>query len=262
MSEHEPPTLEPANAQKRSRINSQRVSAPAVIGVLVFMIGAILFGIWGPRMQQRNTLTPGIPLEELVNAVINDFAVSLYGIQQSQDTTPVGTQDALGVIDRTFGEDVPLPNLKDAGWELMRARPIASLDGAKGVSGVRLIYSSPAIPRREWVVIHLIPDPQRWSHFDALGRQVILSPRSRIDEILEFDPGRQLGISLICRDAYVIVVTSLNPDDAELIADVLEEEVNQPPTIDGIEESQPSRGSPMADSAKISLLEYSVCRSA
>ena len=262
MSEHESPTLEPTNAEKRSRINAQRVSAPAVVGVLLFMIGAILFGIWGPRMQQRNTLTPGIPLEELVNAVISDFAKSLYGIQQSQDIIPVGIQDALSVIDRRFEEDVPLPNLTDEGWELMRARSIISLGGSKEVSGVRLIYSSPAIPRREWLVIHLIPNPQRWSHFDALGRHAILSAGSRIDEIFEFDLGQELGVSLICRDTYVLVITALNPEDAKRIGDVLEEVTDQPSSIDSIQESQPSPGSPLADSAKISLLEYSVCRSA
>ena len=261
MPEHEPPTFESAKAGIRSRINSQRISVPAVLGVLLFMVSAILFGIWGPRMQQRNTLSPGIPLKELVDAVINDFAISLYGIQQSRDTTPVGAQDALGVIDGTFGEGVALPNLDGEGWELMRARPIGSLDGAEGASGVRLIYSSPDNPQEEWLVIHLIPDPQRWSHYDALGRQVIFSPGARIDEILEFDLGRQLGISLICRDGYLIAVTSLNPDDAATVADVLEE-VDTPSTIDGIEESKPSHGSPMSDSAKISLLKYPVCRSA
>ncbi len=262
MSRREPPSFQSPLGGIQSRINSQRVSAPAVLGVLLFMVGAILFGIWGPRMQQRSTLTPGIPLEELVNAVINDFAISLYGIQQSPDTTPVGTNDALGIIGRTFGEDVMLPNLEDQGWELMRARPVESLDGSQGISAVRLIYSRPDVSREEWLVMHLIPDPQRWAHYDGLGRQVILSPGAKIDEILEFDLGRQLGISMLCRDRYLIVVTSLDPDDAAIVTRALEDNEDGAPKTDGNEETRPSKGSSIVDSTKISLFKGLVCRSA
>ena len=263
MSESEPPPFQSSRERIRSRINSQRVSTPAVLGVLLFMIGAILFGIWGPRMHQRNTLNPGIPLQVLVDAVINDFAISLYGIQQSKETAPVGYQDALGVLDRTFGEIATLPNLEEQGWKLMRARPITSLDGAEGVSGVRLIYGvlDTRAPE-QWLVMHLISDPQRWSHFDGLGRKVILSPGSRIDDVVTFDLGQQLGISLVCRSDYVLLVTSFNPNDAAMAVDALENEVLTPTPIDGIDPSEPSDRSSVVDSSKISLLKGQLCRSA
>lgn len=212
---------QPPEDEKASGANSRgihHVSIPAVFGVLLFVIGAIAFGIWGPRMGQRVLNVNGQPLEDLIAAVVQNHRIAMRAGIYPGVATPLHHEEARSIIEKYINVEVAVPDLKELGWTL-RAADGAWGDLSQAPRTVELIYTRQGQGRQNYLLAHLIIDPENWLHFDALGRQVPLTPHSRIDDVRDLGEGYEFGISVVCLPTYAVVVTSLDPKGASEVAD-------------------------------------------
>lgn len=211
----------PHEDEKASGASSRRiqhVSIPAVFGVLLFVIGAIAFGIWGPRMGQRVLNVNGHPLGDLIDAVIQNHAAAMREGRYRDEATPLHHEEVRHITEKYMDVEVAMPDLTELGWTLCTA-DVAWSDLRQAPRTVELIYTRQDQARQEYLLAHLLIDPEIWLHFDALGRQVPLTPHSRIDDARDLGEGFELGISVVCLPQYAVVVTSLDPKGASEVAD-------------------------------------------
>lgn len=200
------------------RAGSQRVSIPAVIGVMLFVAGAIAFGIWGPRMEQRIQMVTGQPLQDLVDVVIQDHVIALHeGRLRAEE--PIHPEEARSIISKNLGSEAFLPDLSVHGWTLLNAEN--AWNNQDEMAAVRLMYQGLKGQPQQRLMVHLVSSPENWVHFDSLGRQILLTPLSRIDEIIELGGGNELGISIVCFPTYAVIVTALDPRDASEAANAI-----------------------------------------
>ena len=211
---HPPDSLKHA---ANGRAGNQRISIPAVIGVMLFVAGAIAFGIWGPRMEQRIQIVTGKPLQDLVDEVIQDHVIALHegGLRAYE---PIHREEARSIISKNMGTEAFLPDLGAQGWTLLNAAPWNTQDE---MAAVRLMYQGPEGRPQQHLMVHLVSSPENWVHFDSLGRQVPLTPLTRIDEAIELGGRNELGISIVCFPTYAVIVTSLDPRDASEAANAI-----------------------------------------
>ena len=173
------PQSNPTSPRKQDRI-----SVLAVFGVLVIVAGSVLFGIYGPRMRQRVLIASGLPLSELIDVMVRDSVISgnlgLWGA----DEPALHPEELKAVVSRVFPQGTKIPPMEAIDWRLLKAEDLQDLLGT-GISAVRLTYQSPAEDGSRVLIAYLVPDPSRWFHFDALGRQTPLIPGARVDEQVE-----------------------------------------------------------------------------
>jgi hypothetical protein len=200
------------------RAGNQRISIPAVIGVMLFVAGAIAFGIWGPRMEQRIQIVTGQPLQDLVDVVIKDHVIALHegGLRAEE---PIHPEEARSIISHHMGTEAFLPDLRAQGWTLLNAENASNSE--EEMAAVRLMYQGPEGRPQQRLMVHLVSSPENWVHFDSLGRQVPLTPLTHIDEAIELGGGNELGISIVCFPTYAVIVTSLDSRDASEAANAI-----------------------------------------
>ena len=233
---HDPDAQVPQEPQdvQGTRSRDRKVSFPAVLGVLGFVLGAIAFGILGPRMEQRVSMVPGHPLEDLVGLVIQDHYIAWGRAMGRARPEPINEEEALGILQKRMGPSVALPQLKAQGWELFDAEE-AWASGLDSPGAIRLTYTGAREGAgRKLLMVHLVQEPWGWIHFDQLGRQVPLAPGSRIDEMVGLAEGSKLGVSIICLPSHAAIVTALDPRDAIEAADHI---LGMPGRNDDLEES-------------------------
>ncbi|MCH2162864.1 MAG: hypothetical protein MK085_13470, partial [Phycisphaerales bacterium] len=194
MSEHEPSRVEGGHDSSK---RAPGISILAVLGVFLLVVGAIVFGTFGPRMRQRVMIPPGRPLAELIEITVHDSG----GWSSRRDAPSIHPEEARSVIGRRFGDDVGPPDLEESGWMLRQAADVRDLMGT-GISVIRLNYQNIENTRAGMLVVYMVPDPGRWVHFDALGRQIPLMPGTRVDDLVELGGGQVLGTSILCLDGY------------------------------------------------------------
>jgi hypothetical protein len=177
---------------------------------------AILFGIYGPRMQQRGVpLLDGTPLADLLQA-ISRSAVTSPPIKVDERTDPLEmTRAATRDLGEVLGPGIEPPVLEEVGLALVGSTIERDL---VGTSGVQLTYESRKSGER--VFIFEVADAARFTHFDPLGRHLPLLPGARVLE--EIDQGvERLGLVILGIDGHATVIIAINLEKAILIADVI-----------------------------------------
>ena len=66
-----------------------RISTTAVIISLLSVCGAVLFGIFGPKIADRLTLLGGIPLSEVMAAAAEFSGPAQIALRQQESATPL-----------------------------------------------------------------------------------------------------------------------------------------------------------------------------
>lgn len=202
-----------------------RVSPIAVLGTLLLVAGAIVFGVHGPRMGQRGVRIQGIPATSLRDAVLDQVLgdhggdpAHPHGFASAASEPGVVVESAIGHLGSVFGPAVEPPVLGEVGFDLVGARRVEVL----GHAAVRLDYRSGASGRL--AVLFEIADPLDFIHFDDRGRQQPLLPGTRIQETLHLGAGRGPGglpsftLVILASDGMATVVVALDPEDADEIA--------------------------------------------
>lgn len=201
-----------------------RISFLAVFGVLVIVVGSVLFGIYGPRMRQRVLIASGLPLSELIDVMVRDSVIcGNLGLWDVDEPT-LHPEELRAVVSRIFPQGTTIPPMEAIDWRLLRAEDLQDLLGT-GISAVRLTYQGPADEGARILITYLVPDPSRWFHFDALGRQTPLIPGARVDEQVELvEQGRMevLGTSVLGQENHVLMLIGVGEQLAAAISDQLQ----------------------------------------
>ncbi|MDA1027373.1 MAG: hypothetical protein O3A19_13220 [Planctomycetota bacterium] len=192
-----------------------RISGPAVLAALSMVAAAILFGIYGPRMQQRGAPLDGTPLVDLLKAISRSATTAPPIRVDDADDPIVQIRQATRDLDEVLGPGIEPPVLEEVGLILVGS--IIERDLA-GTSGVQLTYESRNSGER--VFIFEVADAARFTHFDPLGRHLPLLPGARISEEIE-QGAERLGLVILGIDGHAIVIIAINLEKANLIADVI-----------------------------------------
>ncbi|MCP4798063.1 MAG: hypothetical protein GY885_18065, partial [Phycisphaeraceae bacterium] len=144
------PSATRSRPRRRSR-GSARVSLPAVLAALAMVAASVLFGIYGPRMQQRGVRVAGTPLADLIKAVSRSAAsyspprIDRFADDESDedDTGDAGPSDAVRTAIKDMAE-VLGPGVEPSS---LSTRDLALVGSAiernlAGAAGVRLVYES------------------------------------------------------------------------------------------------------------------------
>ncbi|MDG2020756.1 MAG: hypothetical protein P8J59_02275 [Phycisphaerales bacterium] len=192
-----------------------RISGPAVLAALSMVAAAILFGIYGPRMQQRGIPLDGTPLADLLQA-ISRSATTSPPIRLDESFDPLEqTREATRDLAEVLGPGIEPPVLDEVGLTLVGSAIERNL---AGTSGVQLIYESRTSGER--VFIFEVADAARFTHFDPLGRHLPLLPGARVVEEIE-QGAERLGLVILGIDGHATVIIAINLEKAVLIADVV-----------------------------------------
>ena len=221
MPDHEQERSEGGRATNGATNGATGISILAVLGVLLLVVGSVVFGTMGPRMRQRVMIAPGRPLAELIEVTVHDSA----GWVGRANAPAIHSEEARSMISRRFGGNVGPPDLRASGWKLDQAADVRDLMGT-GISVIRLIYRETDRQGSGMLVAYMVPDPSRWVHFDELGRQAPLQPGTRVDDVVELGRGQVLGTSILCMDGYALLFIASGETAAEAVLDGLEEAQN------------------------------------
>lgn len=202
-----------------------RISPIAVLGTLLLVAGAVVFGVHGPRMGQRGVRIQGIPATSLRDAVLDQVLgdhggdpAHPHGFASTTSEPGSVVESAIGHLGSVFGPAVEPPVLGEVGFDLVGARRVDVL----GHAAVRLDYRSEASGR--FAVLFEIADPLDFVHFDDRGRQQPLLPGTRIQETLHLGLGPGSGalpsftLVILATDGMATVVVALDAADADEIA--------------------------------------------
>ena len=222
------PSATRSRPRRRSR-GSARVSLPAVLAALAMVAASVLFGIYGPRMQQRGVRVAGTPLADLIKAVsrsaasyspprIDRFADDDSGTDED-DAGDAGPSDAVRTAIKDMAE-VLGPGVEPSS---LATRDLALVGSAiernlAGAAGVRLVYESDRSGDR--VFVFEVRDAMQFTHFDSLGRYLPLLSGTRIEEELELGPTR-LGLVILGFDDRATVIIAIDVETAVEVADAI-----------------------------------------
>ena len=220
------PSATRSRRRRRSR-GSARISLPAVLAALAMVAASVLFGIYGPRMQQRGVRVAGTPLADLIKAVSRSAAsYSPPRIDRSaddeadeDDTGDAGPSDAVRTAIKDMAE-VLGPGVEPSS---LATRDLALVGSAiernlAGAAGVRLVYESDRSGDR--VFVFEVRDAMQFTHFDSLGRYLPLLSGTRIQEELELGPTR-LGLVILGFDDRATVIIAIDVETAVEVADAI-----------------------------------------
>ncbi|MCP4011638.1 MAG: hypothetical protein GY728_00875 [Phycisphaeraceae bacterium] len=220
------PSATRSRPRRRSR-GSARVSLPAVLAALAMVAASVLFGIYGPRMQQRGVRVAGTPLADLIKAVSRSAAsyspprIDRFADDESDedDTGDAGPSDAVRTAIKDMAE-VLGPGVEPSS---LSTRDLALVGSAiernlAGAAGVRLVYESDRSGDR--VFVFEVRDAMQFTHFDSLGRYLPLLSGTRIQEELELGPTR-LGLVILGFDDRATVIIAIDVETAVEVADAI-----------------------------------------
>ena len=188
---------------------------------------SVLFGIYGPRMQQRGVRVAGTPLADLIKAVSRSAAsyspprIDRFADDESDedDTGDAGPSDAVRTAIKDMAE-VLGPGVEPSS---LSTRDLALVGSAiernlAGAAGVRLVYESDRSGDR--VFVFEVRDAMQFTHFDSLGRYLPLLSGTRIQEELELGPTR-LGLVILGFDDRATVIIAIDVETAVEVADAI-----------------------------------------
>jgi hypothetical protein len=152
-----------SNDPVKSTRTSGRISVPAALGALALMVGAIVFGILGPRMGQRGLRLVGTPLSE-----VRDFGIEVYGAW------------FLGGSWKGEPSEERFTQVESLGFQ-SEGSSVLDLDVVGGAVAHWFVRPGGETP----ILVLELLDPGRFIHFDPLGRQRPLVTGDRIEESIE-----------------------------------------------------------------------------
>ena len=214
---------------QRSR-GAARVSLPAVLAALSMVAASVLFGIYGPRMQQRGVRVGGTPLADLIKSVSRSAASYSPPRPERGANRADSSRDADGSVNEggsgavrtaikdmaeVLGPGVEPPSLLARDLVLVGSTIERNLAGA---GGVRLVYESDRSGDR--VFVFEVRDAMQFTHFDSLGRHLPLLSGTRIEEELELGPTR-LGLVILGFDDRATVIIAIDVETAVEVADAI-----------------------------------------
>lgn len=191
---------------------------------------SVLFGVYGPRMQQRGVRLAGTPLADLIKAVsrsaasysaprfdrFEDSGGASDGAEESGDPRRTGVvRTAIEDMEEVLGPGVEPPKLATRDLLLVGSAIERNLAGA---GGVRLVYESERSGDR--VFVFEVHDAMQFTHFDSLGRYLPLLSGTRIEEELELGPAR-LGLVILGFDDRATVIIAIDVETAAEVADAI-----------------------------------------
>ena len=153
-----------------------RISTTAVIITLLSVCGAVLFGIFGPKIADRLTLLGGIPLSEVMAAAAEFSGPAQIALRQQESATPLDANQQSSLLARLLGRPFHAPNLCEAGYELRNISGV-SLPGAP-FRCAELVYEQTAARGGHWLVLYLAADDGQYVSFDTLGRSQLFMPNN------------------------------------------------------------------------------------
>lgn len=168
---------------------------------LLILLGAVLFGIYGPKIANRLTLLAGMPLGDVVAFVMDTRIQAIYLCQQQQDEPPLNTADKDEIISSILGRSFHLPDLTKAGYRLRKVSR-ASIPGAPFHSA-ELVYQSIPAEIGHWLVLYLAADDDQYLSFDALGRARQFTPSLLLLEDIPMNSADQ-SLVMIWSDGSVL----------------------------------------------------------
>lgn len=187
-----------------------RISKFAVGFALLTVFGAVVFGIYGPKIADRLTLLGGVPLGEVVEAAANLRLKAIFLSQRDKQETSLNQSEQNAELSRLLGRTYHLPNLADAGYQLKQVSP-ASLPGAP-FRAAELVYQSTTPDNQKWLVLYLAADDGQFLTFDELGRTHQFAPDNVVWEDISTS-SEDASLILIWSDGQILYLACVEDDD-------------------------------------------------
>lgn len=196
-----------------------RPSAGPVVMSLVLVVGAILFGIYGPQIAGRLTQSGGVPLVDMVDAASEMRLAAVMETFRDREAPDLDPEEARGLVQQLIGRNAAVRDLTADGYHLKRVGP-ASPPGAR-YRGAVLVYSGEGAQSGHWIVLFLAADEGQFISFDSLGRPRPLMP----DMTLEGELAQHTGgdaTALVWSDGPVLHVACFETaDEAHRLAEAI-----------------------------------------
>lgn len=183
---------------------------------LSLVVGAVLFGIYGPTVAGRLSHGGGLPLVDVLDAAARLRYRAIMDSLENRGEPDLVPEEAKGALRQLTGRLVTAPDLAGAGFHLMRVGPV-SLPGSTYRSAV-LVYRGRGAAEGRWVLLFVAADEGQYLAFDALGRPRPLAPEQTLEGEL---PGME-SMALVWSDGAVLRLACFeNPADAEAAREAL-----------------------------------------
>lgn len=182
--------------------------------------GTVALGIWGPRMNQRMQGPKGHGLSELVDVAIEDHSTLLHESMVRRVEEGPQVEEVERRLKAVLGPTAQVPDFSSLGFGLADARP-AGLRRVHAGAGMLLVYLQTDPMRTAPLAVYLLDGSIDWLHFDALGRQVVLSEGSRLDDWIEFAPRSFVAVSVQRLEGVTVLLLGLDAALVEEAADLL-----------------------------------------
>jgi hypothetical protein len=171
---------------------------PALVMSLLLVVGAVLFGIYGPTVAGRLSHGGGLPLADVLDAAARLRYRAIMDSLENAGEADLAPEEAKGLLQRLTGRPVVAPDLASIGFHLMRVGPV-SLPGSTYRSAV-LVYQGRGQANERWVLLFVAADEGQYLAFAARGRPRPLSA----DQTLEGElPGME-STALVWSDGEVL----------------------------------------------------------
>lgn len=188
----------------------QAPSIPALVMSLLLVVGAVLFGIYGPTVAGRLSHGGGLPLVDVLDAAARMRYRAIMDSLEAIGEPDLAPEEAKGLLQRLTGRPVTAPDLASIGFHLRRVGPV-SLPGSTYRSAV-LVYQGRGQADQRWILLFVAADEGQYLAFDARGRPRPLAA----DQTLEGElPGME-STALVWSDGAVLRLACFeNAADAE-----------------------------------------------
>lgn len=158
------------------RDNQNAVSAVAIAGSLLVVLGAILFGIFGPRITERAARNPRVAVGDVVDVASVLHLRVITRLIHNPDPPPLDDSDLDSRVERMFDMNVSLPDVPSLGYELVGVEAV-ELPGWS--DSLQLTWMQPNPERRPgdplgFIDLYLLRDTGQYVIYDMFSRPMPL----------------------------------------------------------------------------------------
>ncbi|HMN96498.1 MAG TPA: hypothetical protein PKC43_08770 [Phycisphaerales bacterium] len=161
-------SAEPLRARRPA---GSRMSFGAVAASLALVGGAILFGIFGPRVAERPPLAANVSVIDVAARLMSEYAMcSAEGTCSAQDQPWRSREEAQVQLTRLLNRPIVVPDLEADGFTFCSGGPSCVPGSCE--RGAHLLYCrlDPASDRCQWLSVFLVPVETPYMAFDPFGR--------------------------------------------------------------------------------------------
>lgn len=148
-----------------------RVNYGAVAASLALVAGAVIFGIFGPRVAERPPLPGNVSVAEVAARLMSEYAAcSAAGTCSGQGQPWRSREEAQMELTRLLNRPVIVPDLEAAGFVFCSGGP-SCVPGACERSA-QLLYCrlDDSGDRCQWLSVHVVPVETPYLAYDPFGR--------------------------------------------------------------------------------------------